>query len=79
MPIRRYKPEQIVTVLRQIEVAMANGKSTPQACKEAGIHTQTYYVLTAESRPGRRHRNPECFLQSQATSNVVLDPVAFHG
>ena len=36
-------------------------------------------VLTAESRPGRRHRNPECFLQSQATSNVVLDPVAFHG
>ena len=22
---------------------MANGKSTPQACKEAEIHTQTYY------------------------------------
>ena len=43
MPMQRYKPEQVVTVLRQIEVAMANGKSTPQACKEAGIHTQTYY------------------------------------
>ena len=43
MPMQRYKPEQIVTVLRQTEVAMANGKSTPQACKEAGIHTQTYY------------------------------------
>ena len=43
MPMQRYKPEQIVTVLRQIEVAMANGKSTPQACQEAGIHTQTYY------------------------------------
>ncbi len=43
MPMQRYKPEQIVTVLRQIEVAMANGKSTSQACKEAGIHTQTYY------------------------------------
>ena len=39
MPMKRYKPEQIVTVLRQIEVAVANGKSTPQACKEAGIHT----------------------------------------
>ena len=37
MPIRRYKPKQIVTVLRQIEVAMANGKSPPQACKETGI------------------------------------------
>ena len=43
MPMQRYKPEQIVTVLRQIEVTMANGKSTPQACKKAGIHTQTYY------------------------------------
>ena len=43
MPMQRYKPEQIVTVLRQIEVAGGNGKSTPQAYKEAGIHTQTYY------------------------------------
>ncbi len=38
----KYKAEQIVTVLRQIEVQMANGKTAPQACKEAGIHTQTY-------------------------------------
>jgi putative transposase len=43
MAIQRYKPEQIVTVLRQIEVQIANGKTSPQACKEAGIHTQTYY------------------------------------
>ena len=43
MSIRKYKAEQIVTVLRQIEVQMANGKTAPQACKEAGIHTQTYY------------------------------------
>ena len=37
MPMIRYKPEQIVTLLRQIEVAIANGKTTPQACKEAEI------------------------------------------
>ena len=43
MPSQRYKPDQIVTILRQIEVAVANGKSTPQACKEAEITTQTYY------------------------------------
>ena len=43
MPIKKYKPEQIVTVLRQIEVQIASGKTAPQACKEAGIHTQTYY------------------------------------
>ena len=43
MPIRKYKPEQIVTLLRQVEVGLANGKSTPQACKEAEITAQTYY------------------------------------
>ena len=43
MPIQRYKPEQIVTMLRQIEVSIANGKTTPQACKEAAITVQTYY------------------------------------
>ena len=36
-----YKPEQIVRILRQIEVAVANGKSTPQACKEPEINTQS--------------------------------------
>jgi transposase-like protein len=43
MPIKRYKPEQIVTMLRQIEVSIANGKTIPQACKEAEITVQTYY------------------------------------
>src|SRR5713226_7068682 len=43
MPMQRYKPEQIVTMLRQIEVSIANGKTTPQACKEAEITVQTYY------------------------------------
>ena len=43
MPMKRYKPEQIVNLLRQIEVEIANGKTTPQACKEAEITQQTYY------------------------------------
>ncbi len=38
-----YKPEEIVNLLRQVEVAIANGKTTPQACKEGGIVEQTYY------------------------------------
>ena len=29
MPMKRYKAEQIVTLLRQIEVGIANGKPTP--------------------------------------------------
>jgi putative transposase len=43
MPIKRYKAEQIVTMLRQIEISIANGKPTPQACKEAEITVQTFY------------------------------------
>ena len=42
MPMKRYKPEQIVTLLRQIEVEIANGKTT-QAWKEAEIMVQTFY------------------------------------
>ena len=43
MSIKRYKSEQIVTLLRQIEVEIENGKTTPQACKEVQITQQTYY------------------------------------
>jgi putative transposase len=43
VPTKRYKPEQIVTLLRQIEVEIANGKTTPQACKQAEITEQTFY------------------------------------
>ena len=43
MPMKKHRPEQIVALLRQIEVEIANGKSTPQACKEAEITVQTYY------------------------------------
>ena len=40
---RKHTPEQIVNVLRQIEVAIANGKTTPAASREVGITEQTYY------------------------------------
>ena len=43
MSTKRYKPEQIVNLLRQIEVEIANAKTTPQACRDAEITTQTYY------------------------------------
>ncbi len=43
MSTKKYKAEQIVTVLRQIEVEIANGKTIPQACREAQITAQTYY------------------------------------
>jgi putative transposase len=38
-----------VNLLRQIEVSVANGKTTAQAFKEAGIVEQTYFRRRKES------------------------------
>ena len=40
---KKHSAEQIVSLLRQIEGAVANGKTTGLACKEASITEQTYY------------------------------------
>ena len=58
MSTKRYKPEQVVNLLRQIEVETANGKTTPQACRDAQITVQTYYrwrkeFWRAEARPSK--------------------------
>jgi putative transposase len=43
MPKRRLSAEEIVVLLRQIEVLMSQGKAAPVACREAGISQQRYY------------------------------------
>ena len=40
---KKHTAEQIVNLLRQVEVGVANGKTLPQACKEVEIVEQTYY------------------------------------
>jgi len=37
---KKYTPEQIVSLLRQVEVAVASGKTTSQASREASITEQ---------------------------------------
>ena len=43
MARKKHGAEQIVAILRQIEVELANHKNIGQACKEGGITQQTYY------------------------------------
>ena len=43
MPKKRFSAEQIVILLRQIEVLISQGKSPPIACRDAGISQQSYY------------------------------------
>ena len=44
MPKKRFGAEQIVTLLRQIEVSMAQGKSAPEDCRDAGISLHSYVI-----------------------------------
>lgn len=43
MPKKRFNPQQIVTLLRQIEVTMGRVKSSQHARGEAGISEQYFY------------------------------------
>ena len=40
---RRHTAEQIITALREAEVALANGKTVREVIRELGISEQTYY------------------------------------
>ncbi len=43
MPRKGHSPEQVLAKLRQVEVAIANGKSVGQAVREIGVTDHTYY------------------------------------
>ena len=40
---KRYSPEQIIGMLREAEVAMAQGQTVGQVCRTLGIVEQTFY------------------------------------
>ncbi len=43
MPRKGHSPEKILNMLRQVEVAVANGKRVGQAVREIGVTDHTYY------------------------------------
>ena len=43
MAIKRNKPDEIVTKLRQVEVLVGQGKARIDAIREIGVVEQTYY------------------------------------
>ena len=48
MARKRFKPEQIIHMLREAEVKLASGSATPEACRALGISEQTYYRWRSE-------------------------------
>ena len=43
MPRKRYSVEQIMSKLREAEVELSRGATTPEACRKIGVSTQTFY------------------------------------
>ena len=43
MARKRYSDEEILNLLRQIELSLASGSSVEMACRSAGISDATYY------------------------------------
>lgn len=43
MPKKRHTAEQIIGKLREVEVLLSQGRTTPEACRQVGISEQTYY------------------------------------
>jgi putative transposase len=42
MPRQRFSAEQIVVLLRQIEILVSQGKTPAVACREGGISQQSF-------------------------------------
>ena len=43
MSKRRYTAEDIVKLLREVEVLQSQGQTTVEACRQIGVTEQTYY------------------------------------
>ena len=40
---RKFTPEQIITMLREAEVLLSQGKTVKEVSRQLGIHEQSYY------------------------------------
>ena len=43
MPRKRYKPEEIVAKLRQVDVLVSQGRSMMEAIRQIGVSEVTFY------------------------------------
>ena len=43
MPSKKHKPEEIIGKLREVEIVLAQGASTAEACRRIAVSEQNYY------------------------------------
>ena len=70
MAKQHYKPEQIISKLREAKVELGRGLSVPLVCKQLGITDSTYYRWRQESGCLRDSDTPVCRAGGPAVSAV---------
>ena len=78
MPKKRFSAEQVVTPLRQTKCWIAQGKSAPVACREAGISQQNFAMSCStakSSTASRKHRSSSSNGGRPQTINPLLSPL----
>ncbi|MBN2472639.1 MAG: transposase [Anaerolineae bacterium] len=53
MARKRYSPEEIIQVLREVEIHTSQGKTVAEAVRQQGIAEQTYYCWRRDNLPPR--------------------------
>jgi len=88
MAKKRHTPEQIIGKLREAEVLLSQGRSTPETCKQIGISEQTYYRWRKEygglrldqakrlKELERENARLKKLVAEQALDNAILKEVA---
>lgn len=64
MAKKGFTPEKVVALLREVEVLIGHGKTTPVACRQAGISAVSFYRWRKEYGgpqldQARRMKDPE--------------------
>ena len=76
MPRQRFKPEQIIGKLREVEVAMAKGSTMAEACRQIGVTEQTLYRWRREyggMRVDQARRMKELEAENTRLKKLVAD------
>ena len=76
MPRQRFKPEQIIGKLREVEVAVAKGSTMAEACRQIGVTEQTLYRWRREyggMRVDQARRMKELEAENTRLKKLVAD------
>jgi transposase-like protein len=76
MPRKHFSPEQIISKLREAEVLLSQGKTTPEVCRALNLSEQTYYRWRKEyggMGTEQAHRLKELEKENARLKKLVAD------